>query len=149
MPEYLETRVDKFAFRVAADRSYSTEGVWAKVEGDLVRIGVSDFVQQRSGDVAFAEVKPIGTKLAREDEVAAIETIKVNISLGSPLSGEVVEVNPGMTSAPESINLDPFGAGWLAILKPANWEADQAHLLNAEAYLAKMRAEAEQEVKRS
>src|SRR5512139_3920523 len=112
MPEFLETTVDKFIFRVAADRFYNGEGVWALAEGNLVRIGLSDFLQQRSGDVAFAEVKPVGTQLAFEDEAAVIETIKVNISLSSPVSGKIVVVNPDMELAPEMINQDPYGKGW-------------------------------------
>ncbi|MEJ2353795.1 MAG: hypothetical protein P8Y03_28790, partial [Anaerolineales bacterium] len=94
MSEFLETTVDKFIFRVATDRYYNQEGLWAKAEGNRVRIGLSDFVQQRSGDVAFAEVKPAGTQLAFGDEVAVIETIKVDIAFSSPVSGKVVEVNP-------------------------------------------------------
>ena len=117
MTEYLETTVDKFIFKVATDRFYNGEGVWAKAEGGLVRIGLSDFLQQRSGDVAFAEVKPAGTQLAVGDEVAVIETIKVNISLASPVSGKIVEVNPAMETAPEAINQDPYGAGWLAVIE--------------------------------
>ena len=92
MSEYLETLVDKFIFIVANDLFYNPEGVWAKPEGKHVRIGLSDFLQQRSGDVAFAEVKPPGTVVAVGDEVAVIETIKVNISLTSPVSGKVVEM---------------------------------------------------------
>ena len=62
MTKILETTVDKFIFRVETDRYYNSEGVWAKEEDGRIRIGLSDFVQQRSGDVAFAEVKPVGTK---------------------------------------------------------------------------------------
>jgi glycine cleavage system H protein len=112
MPEFLEILVDKFTFKVATDRFYNHEGVWAKSEGGRVRIGLSDFLQQRSGDVAFAEVKPLGTAVAFGDEVAVIDTIKVNISLTSPVSGKVVEVNPAMGTAPEAINQDPYRAGW-------------------------------------
>ena len=108
MPETLEFTLDKFTFRVAVDRFYSPEGIWAKPEARGVRIGLSDFLQQRSGDVAFAEVKPVGTALNFGDEVAVIETIKVNISLAAPLSGKVVEVNPAMETAPEAINQDPY-----------------------------------------
>jgi len=107
MPDYLETTVDKFTFRVATDRLYSREGVWALAEGKRVRIGLTDFMQQRSGDVAFAEVKPVGTALALGDEVASIETIKVDIALGSPVAGSVVEVNQALSEAPEAINQDP------------------------------------------
>ena len=146
MPEYLETTVDKFTFRVATDRYYTDEGLWALAEGNHVHIGVSDFVQQRSGDVAFAEVKPAGTQLAFGDEVAVIETIKVDIAFSSPVSGKVVEVNPAMEAAPEAINQDPYGAGWLAIIAASDWEADRSKLLDPEAYLARMESEAQDEV---
>jgi glycine cleavage system H protein len=148
MSEFLETTVDKFTFKVATDRLYNAEGVWAKMEGDLVRIGLSDFLQQHSGDVAFAEVKPVGTQVVFGDEISTIETIKVSISLSSPVTGEVLEVNPTMASAPESINQDPFGAGWLAALRATHWEADKLRLLHSQAYFAKMKLEAEQEVKK-
>ncbi len=148
MTEYLETTADKFVFKVATDRLYNDEGVWAKLEGGLVRIGIADFVQQHSGDVAFAEVKPAGTRVTSGEEVATIETIKVNISLGSPVSGEVQEINAAMASAPEAINQDPYGAGWLALVTPADWEADKARLLEPKAYFARMKAQVEQEVRK-
>jgi glycine cleavage system H protein len=145
MPEYLETTVDKFTFRVATDRCYTSEGVWAKAEGSRVRIGLSDFLQQSSGDVAFAEVRPAGTSLAVGDEVAVIETIKVDIGLSSPVSGTVIEVNPAMDMSPEIINSDPYGEGWLAVVGADNWEADRAHLLEAEKYFEIMKRAAEEE----
>jgi glycine cleavage system H protein len=149
MPEFLETTVDKFTFKVATDCLYNTEGIWAKPEGNLIRIGLSDFLQQRSGDVAFAEVKPVGTQVAFGDEIAVIETIKVNISLTSPVTGKVVEVNPAMATAPEVINQDPYGAGWLAVVAATDWDTDKANLLGPQAYFAKMKVEAEQEVKKT
>jgi glycine cleavage system H protein len=148
MPEYLETLVDKFTFKVATDRFYNQEGVWAKPEGTHIRIGLSDFLQQRSGDVAFAEIKPQGKMVAFGDEVAVIETIKVNISLTSPVSGKVVEVNPVMETAPEAINHDPYGAGWLAVIEATGWETDRLQLLDSQSYFARMKAEAESEVKK-
>ena len=148
MPEFLETTVDKFTFRVADDRFYTPAGVWALVEGNRIRIGLSDFQQQRSGDVAFAEIKPVGTKLAFDDEVAVIETIKVNISLGSPAAGRVVEVNPVMANAPEAINQDPYGAGWMAVIEADDWESDLARLLAPQAYFKFMKNQAEEEVKK-
>jgi glycine cleavage system H protein len=147
MPEFLETRVDKFTFKVALDRFYNAEGVWAKPEGDRIRIGLSDFIQQRSGDVAFAEVKPVGTRLAFGEEMAVIETIKVNISLGSPVSGEIAEINPAMASASETINQDPYGEGWLALMEAADWEADSSRLLDAHAYYERMKGQAEEETR--
>jgi glycine cleavage system H protein len=148
MPDFLELTIHKFTFRVATDRFYSAEGIWAKLDGRYVRIGLTDFLQQRSGDIAFAEIKPEGTELVFGDEVAVIETIKVNISLGSPVSGKIVEINPEMETAPEVINQDPFEKGWVAIIETSAWEADQTRLLDAPAYFAKIEAEAEEEVKR-
>ena len=91
----------------------------------------------------------MGTQVASGDEIAVIETIKVNISLTSPVTGKVVEVNPAMATAPEAINQDPFGAGWLAVVEATDWEIDKSQLLDPQAYFAKMKVEAEQEVKKA
>ena len=141
MPDYLEFTTGKFMFRVATDRWYAREGVWVSPRsqgegsGVKVQIGLSDFLQQRSGDVAFAEAKPIGTTLAVGEEVASIETIKVDVALSLPISGKVIEVNPALETAPEAINQDPYGAGWLAVIEAADWDTDRARLLEAAAYL--------------
>lgn len=148
MPEYLETTVDKFTFKVARDRYYSDEGIWALAEGDRVRIGMTDFLQQRSGDIAFAEVKPAGTALGAGDEVAVIETIKVNVSLTSPVGGTVVEVNPAMELSPEVINQDPYGEGWLVVIEASDWPKDRANLLDPQAYFERMKRQAEEEAKK-
>jgi glycine cleavage system H protein len=148
MPEFLEVTVDKFTFKVATDRFYTREGVWVLREGARVRVGLSDFLQQRSGDIAFAEIKPIGTALAAGDEIASIETIKVNVALSSPVSGKVIELNPEMDTAPEAINQDSYGAGWLVVIEAADWDADRSRLLDAAAYFEVVRREAEEEMKR-
>ena len=147
MSDFLETTVDKFTFKVAADRFYNEEGVWAKEENGRVRIGLSDFVQQRSGDVAFAEVKPVGTVLAAGEEVAVIETIKVNITYTSPVNGKVVDVNPAMNDAPEAINQDPYGVGWLTVMEVTDWDSERAKLLDPQAYFNIMKGQAEEETK--
>jgi glycine cleavage system H protein len=145
MPDYLETSVDKFTFRVATDRLYTAEGVWAQEHDGRVRIGLTDYVQQRSGDVAFAEVKPAGTAVALDEEVGSIETVKANISLGAPVAGRVVEINPLLETAPETINADPYGDGWLAAIAPEDWAADRTRLLDPAAYFTLMKEQAEKE----
>lgn len=148
MPNFLETTIDKFTFKVAKDRRYTSEGVWAKEENGRVRIGLSDFVQQRSGDVAFANIKPAGTTLVAGDEVAVIETIKVNITYASPVNGKIIEVNPVMSNAPEAINQDPYGAGWLAVLEVTDWKTEQIKLLDPQAYFENMKSQAEEETRK-
>ncbi len=145
MPDYLELTVDKFTFKVAVDRFYTADGFWALAQDNRIRIGLSDFLQQRSGDIAFADVQPEGTVLAAGDEAAAIETIKVNLDLKSPVAGTVARVNPLMATAPETINHDPYGEGWLYEIEAADWAVDRRNLLEPAAYFARMKQEAESE----
>lgn len=145
MPEFLETTVDKFTFRVAIDRLYSDGHLWIILEGKLARIGLSDYLQQTSGDVAFADVEPEGTQLAPGDDLASIETIKVNLVLPSPISGVIQEINPSLEDAPELVNQDPYGEGWLALVEATDWETDRANLLDPKSYFELMKTEAQEE----
>ncbi len=142
--EYLEATVDKFVFRVPRDCRYSNADVWAKRDGEHVRVGLTDFLQQKSGDVGFVDVKPIRTVLAADDELAAVETIKVDLVVPAPLAGAIVAVNTALSERPELVNSDPYGEGWLAELEPASW-SDLDGLLDAETYLPPMKVRAELE----
>jgi glycine cleavage system H protein len=145
MAEFLEFTLDKFAFKVAADRFYNPEGVWAKADGGRVTVGVSDFFQQRNGDVAFAEVMEAGTVLSINDGFATIETIKVDVELPCPISGVIADVNEMLELEAEVINQDPYGAGWLAIITANDWPADQISLMAPEAYFEHMKIQAQEE----
>ena len=127
MPEYLEMTADKFTFRVATDRLYTPQGVWILPEPDSnrVRVGLADYLQQHNGDVAFANVKPVGTRLAAGDQFAEIETIKAMVELHAPVSGTIVEVNAALNASPEVINQAPYEAGWLAVIEPAAWDEER------------------------
>jgi glycine cleavage system H protein len=142
--DYLEAAVDKFVFRVARDCRYNDDDVWAKREGERVRVGLTDFLQQKSGDIAFVDVKPPGTPLTANGELAAIETIKVDLVVPAPLAGTIVAVNPALADRPELVNRDPYGEGWLAEIEPSNW-SDFDALVEADAYLPQMKARAELE----
>jgi glycine cleavage system H protein len=148
MSEYLEYTLDKFTFKVATDRLYTLEGVWAKAAGVRITVGVSDFFQQHNGDVAFAEVKDVGTAVTANDEFANIETIKVDIELPCPVSGTIAAVNEQLELEAELINQDPYGAGWLAIIEATDWRADQINLMTPEAYFAHMETQAQEEVEK-
>jgi glycine cleavage system H protein len=148
MTEYLETIVNKFIFKVASDRLYTAEGVWALQAGDQMRVGLSDFLQQRSGDIAFVEPVAPGKQVKAGDEIAIIETIKVNVSLMSPLSGTVTRVNPQLETTPDVLNQDPYGEGWLCEIEAGDWAAEQVNLLDAPTYFARMKREAEEETNR-
>ena len=140
--KFLETTVDKFLFRVKRDCWYSPSGVWVQPENGAGRVGLSDFLQQSSGDMAFVEVRPVGTVLAAGDELASVETMKVNLSVESPVSGTITAVNERLEESPELVNQDPYGEGWLALIELSDWEADRQALLDAAQYLEAMRAQA-------
>ena len=147
---FLETTVDKFIFRVATDRLYSSDGIWVLEQdgGKRVRLGVTDYQQQRNGDVAFVHLHDVGTSLAINDEFAEVETIKATVSLPSPVAGSMVGINGELELTPELVNQEPYGKGWLAELETTNWPTDRAKLLDAETYLSVMRSQAEEELKK-
>jgi glycine cleavage system H protein len=142
--DFLQVTVGKFIFRVKPGCLYTESGVWAALDGatGLVRAGLTDFRQQSSGDVVFVKLPAPGARLVAGGDLANIETIKVDMAVASPVAGEVIAVNEALDDAPELINQDPYGAGWLVALKPAIWPAPG--LVDAEAYLALMTAQAEE-----
>ena len=143
--DIIKVTVDKFIFRFPAGLRYSESGLWIKQEKGLARIGLSDFAQQRNGDIAFANLPDKGAVLNAGDEIASIETVKVNISFPSPMKGTVVEINSTLQNSPEFINQDPYGEGWTVLLRVEDLEQELSKLLDAEAYsgIAKQQAEAE------
>jgi glycine cleavage system H protein len=148
VPDFLETAVDKFIFKVATDRLYGADGIWAiapQANGP-VRLGLSDYLQQRSGDVAFVHPKPLGAKVAAGEPFAEMETIKSTLDLLAPLVGEVAEINAALAETPEIVNQDPYGQGWIAALKSDDWERARAKLLEPEAFLSLIRKQAEEEL---
>jgi glycine cleavage system H protein len=141
----LELTVDKFTFRVSEDVYHTDAGVWVRLEGNQARLGLSDFAQQRSGDMAFVEVKPANTMLKAGDEFASVETIKVTIGLPSPVAGKIVQVNADLEDAPELVNQDPYGKGWMILVELSDWEHNKAGLMDAQAYYALIKKLAEEE----
>lgn len=144
MADY-EYPADKFVFKARKGLLYSGDEVWVKPEGDAARVGVTDFAQRRGGDIVFAEVQPIGTKVARGGLLGSFETVKLVQDILSPIDGEIVETNPVVESKPEIINTDPYGEGWLAIIKPA---ARVEELQSAEEYFEEMKAKVVDEMRK-
>jgi glycine cleavage system H protein len=138
---------DKFIFKFPVDLRYTETGLWMRRENSRVRLGLSDFAQQRNGDIAFANLAPVGSALDAGDEIASIETVKVNISLPSPVKGTIVEVHSILQDSPELINQDPYGEGWMAVLQVEDPERELGRFPDAEAYSVFARQQAEAETK--
>jgi glycine cleavage system H protein len=146
--EYLEAQVDKFVFKVKRGCYYTKEGIWVQLENGAGRVGVSDFLQQKSGDVAFVNLPELGTTLKQGKEMGSIETIKADVTINSPISGVIQETNRELEVKPELINEDPYGEGWLVLVEMSGFESDRKNLLTPEEYLTVMKSQAEEEAKK-
>ncbi|WP_252381067.1 glycine cleavage system protein GcvH [Desulfovulcanus ferrireducens] len=110
---------------------YSKTHEWAKIEGDEAVIGITHFAQEQLGDITFIELPQIGQKLNAGDEMGSIESVKAASEIYSPVTGEVIAVNEELENAPEKINEDPYGQGWIAKFKLSS---PAEGLLNSEEY---------------
>jgi len=99
---------------------YTKEHEWVKVEGDKGRVGITHYAQDQLGDVVFVELPKKGRKLRQMETFGVVESVKAVSDLFAPLTGEVVEVNAGLTQHPEQVNQDPYGAGWLIVIALAD-----------------------------
>jgi glycine cleavage system H protein len=120
---------------VPADLRYTAEHEWAKKEGERVRVGITAFAQEQLGDVVFVELPKVGAKVSQRQSFGVVESVKAVSDLFAPLSGEVVEVNDALGKSPETVNQDPYGRGWMIVVKPSS-AAEWDQLLTAAQYEA-------------
>ncbi len=136
--EFLEVTRDKFIFRVKTSYLYHPDECWVKNDAGLAIVGITDFFQRTVGDMIYMDLPEIGTKVAQGDEAGMIETIKVNVTVISPVGGTIKEINGMLKDNPQRVNSDPYGEGWLYRITPDNWESDAKGLLEARAYFSRM-----------
>jgi len=103
-----------------SDVKYTDDHEWAKVEGDLVNVGISDYAQDQLGEIVFVEMPEIGDSFGQGDEFGSLESVKAVSEIFLPISGEIVEVNSELEDAPELVNTDCYNKGWLVKIKPQN-----------------------------
>jgi glycine cleavage system H protein len=120
---------------VPPDLKYTKEHEWAKIEGDRARVGITAYAQEQLGDVVFVELPKVGATVTQHKGFGVVESVKAVSDLFAPLSGTVVEVNAELSKAPELVNQDPYGRGWMIVIVLAN-VAEQANLLTAAQYEA-------------
>ena len=118
---------------VPADLKYTRDHEWAKKEGARIRVGITAFAQEQLGDVVFVELPKVGAKMSQRQSFGVVESVKAVSDLFAPVSGEVTEINAALGSAPEVVNQDPYGQGWMIVVKPAN-AAEWDQLLTAAQY---------------
>jgi len=118
---------------VPRDLKYTREHEWAKPESDRVRVGITAYAQEQLGDVVFVELPKVGAKVTAAKNFGVVESVKAVSDLFAPVSGEVAEVNGELTQKPETVNQDPYGKGWMIVVKPSS-KAEWDQLLTAQQY---------------
>jgi glycine cleavage system H protein len=117
------------------DLQYTREHEWARVEGQRVTIGITDFAQTELGDVVYVELPAVGSVVEAMGTFGVVESVKAVSDLYAPISGTVVEVNTRLEERPELVNHSPYGEGWMIVLHPSD-PGECQHLLSAAAYRA-------------
>lgn len=118
---------------IPADLKYTKDHEWVKVEGDTAIVGITDFAQSELGDIVYVDIDTLDESVEKDEVFGSVEAVKTVSDLFMPLTGEVIEFNEGLEDAPENVNSDPYGEGWMIKIKIS--DASQLDtLLDADAY---------------
>jgi len=118
---------------IPEELSYTDDHEWVRAEGGRARVGITDFAQSALGDVVFVQLPESGATVAKGDTIGEVESTKSVSEIYAPVGGTVVEVNAALADSPEQLNTDPYGAGWICVLEPAD-PAELTTLLPASRY---------------
>ena len=117
------------------DLKYSKEHEWVRISGRRAVVGITDFAQSQLGDIVFVELPAVGATITAGKRFSVVESVKAVSDIFAPLGGTVVEVNEVLNDAPETVNQDPFGKGWIAVIELAEGTG-AVGLMDSEAYAA-------------
>jgi len=118
------------AYEVPEGLYYSKDFEWIKIEGDKIRMGVTDYAQKSLREIVYAELPTAGTQIKQGEPYGTVESVKAVSDLIAAVTGTIEEVNQEVPSKPELLNEDPYIRGWLLIVKPANLQAELANLMD-------------------
>jgi glycine cleavage system H protein len=122
---------------------YSTDFAWVKIENDKVRIGITDYAQKSLREIVYADLPSVGTQVKQNEPFGTLESVKAVSDLVSAVTGTIEEINEEVQSHPETLNEDPYGKAWLAVVKPSNLQADLANLMDLDKAVEWHKAQAE------
>jgi glycine cleavage system H protein len=118
------------AYEVPEGLYYSKDFEWIKIEGDKIRMGITDYAQKTLREIVYAELPSAGGDVKQGEPYGTVESVKAVSDLIAAVTGTIEEVNDEVQSKPELLNEDPFGKGWLLVVKPANLQAELANLMD-------------------
>ena len=120
---------------IPSNLKYTKDHEWVKVDGDVAVVGITDYAQDQLGDIVFVDIQTQGETLEKEEVFGAIEAVKTVADAFMPVSGEIIEVNAALEGAPQTVNTDPYGEGWMIKIRLTN-PAELDELMDADAYTA-------------
>ena len=118
---------------IPANLKYTKDHEWVKIEGDTAIVGITDFAQKELGDIVYVEVETLDQTLGKDEVFGTVEAVKTVSDLFLPMSGEIIEFNESLETAPETVNIDPYGAGWMVKVKLSD-PSEEGSLLTSEQY---------------
>jgi glycine cleavage system H protein len=119
---------------IPGDLKYTKDHEWLRIEEEICRVGITDYAQNSLHEIVYADLPDVGRKLAQKESFGTVESVKAVSEVYSPISGEVVEVNRKLADAPELINKQPYGEGWLIVMKPSKLKEEAGSLMSAKEY---------------
>lgn len=119
---------------VPEDLMYNKEHEWVKVEGDLVIVGITDYAQNALHEITFVELPEVGSTVEANTECGLVESMKASSDIFAPVSGDIAEVNTQLEDAPELVNEDPYGKGWMMKIKHSNLDEEKKALMDSKTY---------------
>lgn len=122
--------------QLPAELKYAASHEWARLDGDVVTVGITDHAQDALGDLVFVELPSVGDVVSAGQEAGVVESVKAASDIYAPVSGEIIAINEALVDAPEIVNTEPYAGGWLYQIKISD-AAELDELLSAEAYAAK------------
>jgi glycine cleavage system H protein len=120
------------SYEVPEGLYFSKDFEWVKIEGDKIRMGITDYAQKSLREIVYAELPSVGTEVKQNEPFGTLESVKAVSDLISAVSGTIEEVNDEVQSKPETLNEDPYGKGWLLVVKPSNLQAELANIMDFE-----------------
>jgi glycine cleavage system H protein len=120
--------------QVQAELKYTKEHEWVRVEGERCRIGITDYAQNSLHEVVYADLPKVGRELSKGESFGTVESVKAVSEVYSPVSGQVLETNQKLVDTPELVNQQPYGEGWLILIKPSKLGEELSSLMSAKEY---------------
>jgi glycine cleavage system H protein len=121
-------------YEIREGRSYTKEHEWVSLEGERTRVGITDYAQKSLHEVVYVDLPAVGRTITQREAFGTVESVKAVSELYSPVTGQIIERNENLVRSPELVNQDPYGAGWIVIVKPSRLDDDMKDLLTAESY---------------